>query len=228
MKKFLDRLPGIITAKPAGRKRQGADTHHIIAMLLESILQQHVVAMRYHSWSSAKEKEYVVHPYRLAHVQGGLYLIAYVPGYKEVRTFAVERIRSATRSDKSFEPIAEFDADPFTHSLGAYRGTRTRIKLVFHPQVAAYIKERTWHASQGIRDRADGSVAMTIDVSDDYALRSWILSFGRLVRVASPPALASWVLEELDGAREQYVSGEFSLIADDRQPGLPFGRLGEG
>ena len=228
MKKFLDRLPGIVTAKPAGRKKQGADTHRIIAMLLESILHQHVVTMRYHSWSSAKEKEYVVHPYRLAHVQGGLYLIAYVPGYKEVRTFAVERIRSATRSDKSFEPIAEFDADPFTHSLGAYRGARTRITLVFHPRVAAYIKERTWHASQRIRDRADGSVAMTIEVSDDYALRSWILSFGRLVRVTSPPALASWVLEELDGAREQYVSGEFSLIADDRQPGLPFGRLGEG
>ena len=64
---------------------------------------------------------------------------------------------------------------------------------------------------------------MTMEVSDDYALRSWILSFGRLVRVASPASLAEWVLEELDGAREQYASGEFSRIVDvDRQPPPPF------
>ena len=98
MKKFVDRLPGVVTAKPAGAKRQGAKTHQVIATLLEAILHEHIVTMRYDSWSSAKEKEYVIHPYRLAHVQGGLYLVAYVPAYGELRTFAVERVRRATAS----------------------------------------------------------------------------------------------------------------------------------
>ena len=231
MKKFIDRLPGVVTAKPAGAKRQAANTHQIIATMLEAILHERVVTMRYHSWSSAKEKEYVIHPYRLAHVQGGLYLVAYVPAYGELRTFAVERVRRATGSQKSFEPLTALESDPFKHSLGAYRGAKSKVQLQFHPQIAAYIKERTWHSSQRLKDRVDGSVTMTMEVSDDYALRSWILSFGRLVRVASPASLAEWVLEELDAAREQYASGEFSRIVDvDRQPPLPFAleRLGEG
>ena len=231
MKKFVDRLPGIVTAKPAGTKKQGAGAQQVIATLLEAILHEHVVTMRYHSWSSAKEKEYLIHPYRLAHVQGGLYLVAFVPAYHEVRTFAVERVRRAARSQKSFTPLAEFESDPFKHSLGAYRGVSSKVQLHFHRRIAAYIKERSWHSSQRLKDRPDGSVVMTMDVSDDYALRSWILSFGRLVRVSSPASLADWVHDELDGAREQYLSGAFKHIVDEEhQPPLPFAfeRLGEG
>ena len=164
-------------------------------------------------------------------MQGGLYLVAFVPAYHEVRTFAVERVRRATRSQKSFTPLAEFESDPFKHSLGAYRGVSSKVQLHFHPRIAAYIKERSWHSSQRLKDRPDGSVMMTMEVSDDYALRSWILSFGRLVRVSSPASLADWVHDELDGAREQYLSGAFKHIVDeDHQPPLPFAfeRLGEG
>ena len=92
MKKFIDRLPGVVTAKPAGAKRQAANTHQIIATMLEAILHERVVTMRYHSWSSAKEKEYVIHPYRMAHVQGGLYLDAYVPGAAQLRLPVTDRL----------------------------------------------------------------------------------------------------------------------------------------
>jgi len=45
---------------------------------------------------------------------------------------------------------------------------------------------------------------MTLEVSDDYALRSWILGFGRFVRVLAPAHLVEWVRDELDQSREQY------------------------
>ena len=61
---------------------------------------------------------------------------------------------------------------------------------------------------------------MTLEVSDDYALRSWLLGFGRFVRVLAPGPLVDWIEEELDQARQQYAGGH---IADsDLQPGLPF------
>ena len=64
---------------------------------------------------------------------------------------------------------------------------------------------------------------MTLQVSDDYALRSWILGFGRFVRVMAPGPLVEWVEEELDQARQQYASASGVHIADsDLQPGLPF------
>ena len=70
---------------------------------------------------------------------------------------------------------------------------------------------------------SDGSVVMTMEVSDDYALRSWILGFGRLVRVVTPANLVDWVQEELDQAREQYESGDYARVMDtDVQLSLPY------
>ena len=74
-----------------------------------------------------------------------------------------------------------------------------------------------------MKDRSDGSVVMTLQVSDDYALRSWILGFGRFVRVMGPDHHVEWVEEELDQARQQYASGANVRVTDsDIQPGLPF------
>ena len=80
-----------------------------------------------------------------------------------------------------------------------------------------------WHASQQFKDRSDGSVVMTLEVCDDYALRNWILGFGRLVRVVAPPHLVDWIQEELDQARQQYESGDHARVTDsDVQPSLPY------
>jgi hypothetical protein len=73
-----------------------------------------------------------------------------------------------------------------------------------------------------VKDRADGSVVLTMDVCDDYTLRSWILSFGRGARVLAPAPLVEWVSEELAEA------GQLPAFVDDAQPPLPFAfaRLG--
>jgi hypothetical protein len=141
MKKFLDRLPGVVTAKPRGAKKHDATTHEVIAKLLEAILHQRVVVMRYYSQANRREKDYTVHPHRLVHAQGGLYLWAFVPAFGELRTFAVERIKRASLQEQTFTPIAELDADPFKHSMGAYRGAgaaTSRIQIRFHPRLAPY------------------------------------------------------------------------------------------
>jgi proteasome accessory factor B len=222
MKKFLDKLPRAISAKQEHAKRQGAQTYEITARLLEAILGQRVISMQYHSLGSRREKLYIAHPSRLIHAQGGLYLIAFVPEYAEVRTFAVERVKKVSVQQETFEPVAELDADPFRNSIGVHRGGPTcKVRLRFHPQIAVLVRERTWHASQQFKDRADGSVDMTLDVTDDYALRNWILGFGRFVKVLAPAPLVAWIEEELDAARQQY--GPDGVAVDsDVQPPLPF------
>jgi proteasome accessory factor B len=161
------------------------------------------------------------------HAQGGLYLWGFVPAYGELRTFAVERIRRVTVAEATFAPLAELDGvDPFEHSLGAYRAAgaaTSRIQIRFHPRLAAYVKERSWHPSQRLKDRADGSVVMSMEVCDDYTLRSWILSFGRGAQVLAPPALVQWISEELAQAGGQYgEGGRQAAFAEDAQPSLPF------
>lgn len=223
MKKFLDRLPRTIKAKAGSTKRASSTTYAITSQLLDATIHHRVVSMRYHSFSSRRDKDYLVHPHRLVYAQGGLYLIAFVPAYSELRTFAVERIKRLSPQEKTFTPVPELEPEPFKDSLGVYRGPTTRVKLRFDREIAERVKERTWHPSQQLRDRPDGALVMTLEVCDDYALRSWILGFGRFVRVLSPAHLAEWALEELDQAREQYVSGGLTRAIDsDLQPTLPF------
>jgi WYL domain len=69
----------------------------------------------------------------------------------------------------------------------------------------------------------DGSLVMTMDVCDDYTLRSWILSFGRAARVLAPAQLVEWISEELEQAGRQYDAGALLPSFDDgAQPLLPF------
>jgi predicted DNA-binding transcriptional regulator YafY len=47
---------------------------------------------------------------------------------------------------------------------------------------------------------------MTLDVSNDWALRSWLLGFGGAVRVIRPAALATAIAQECRRTVAQYES----------------------
>jgi predicted DNA-binding transcriptional regulator YafY len=49
---------------------------------------------------------------------------------------------------------------------------------------------------------------MTLDVSNDWALRSWLLGFGSRVRVLKPASLASTLREEFTRGAEMYNEGK--------------------
>lgn len=221
MRQFLDRLPLVIQAKaepgtqalmddpstPATASRQSAPRSARVAQLLDATLNHRRAVMRYHSFSSDREKEYQIDPYRLVFAQGGFYVIAYVSEYRELRTFAVERIQALSIMEERFEPI-DLPADAFANSLGVNQGTPERIEILFEPRIARYVRDRVWHASQQIEAAADGTLTMTLNVCNDFALRSWILGFGPLARVVSPPELVRQIQEEADKTRLQYAAVE--------------------
>jgi predicted DNA-binding transcriptional regulator YafY len=221
MRQFLDRLPLVIQAKadpgsqaivddpstPATASRQSAPRSARLAQLVDATLNHRRAIMRYHSFSSDREKEYRVEPYRLVFAQGGFYLIAYVPEYNALRTFAVDRIQSLSLTEERFDPV-DLPADAFENSLGVNQGSPERVEIVFESRIARHIKERVWHSSQHIEERADGKLTMTLNVCNDFALRSWILGFGPLARVISPAELVRQIQDEADRTRLQYAAVE--------------------
>jgi hypothetical protein len=124
MRTFLDRLPLVIQAKPDPGAQSASARPKEIAQLLDATLQHRRVVMRYHSFSSEREKAYTVEPSRLVFAQGALYLMAYVPEYSQVRTFAVDRIKSLSLTEERFEPV-ESDEAVFAHSLGVHHRSRS-------------------------------------------------------------------------------------------------------
>jgi predicted DNA-binding transcriptional regulator YafY len=206
MRQFLDRLPSVLVAKPGPRARGGASSPEIVARLLEATLHFRVTTMRYHSVSSGRIKDYLVHPYRLAFAQGSLYLLAYVPEYKAVRTFAVDRIASASLEKQTFTVIHAVGDDVFANSLGVNTGPPERVEIEFDARVAPYVRARVWHPSQEIEDGRDGGVSVTLNVCHDWGLRSWILSWGPFARVVSPARLAKEIHADLEAAGRRYVA----------------------
>jgi predicted DNA-binding transcriptional regulator YafY len=206
MRAFLDRLPAVLNVKATPLKtREDARFRKHIAALLTAVLEHRQVKMQYHSASSRQTKEYVVEPYRLAYAQGGMYLLAQVPKYHQLRTFAVERIKSLAVTAETFDAPEGATAEPFPNSLGVHTGPPERVEIEFLPQAAVHVRERSWHPSQQIREKSDSSIRMTLNVCNDWALRSWILSFGPLARVIAPSSLADTILEQLEEAREAYA-----------------------
>ena len=77
---------------------------------MEAIGEEVKVRMQYYSVHSQQKKTYTIHPYRLMYFRGGLYLFAFVEEYKQIRTFAIERIeshredpRAPSRSRRTFQ-----------------------------------------------------------------------------------------------------------------------------
>ena len=205
MRQFLDRLPSVLAAKPGPRARGAAASPDAVARLLEATLHFRVTTMTYDSVSSKRVKEYVVHPYRLAFAQGGLYLLGYVPEYKSVRTFAIDRISSVTLEKQTFTPKQDIGDDVFANSLGVNTGPAQRVEIEFSADVAAYVRARVWHASQDVREDGDGGVRVTMDVCHDWALRSWILSWGPFAKVVAPASLARTIRGDLEAAGTRYT-----------------------
>ena len=206
MRQFLDRLPLVFQAKGTSRAAQPgaakAEREHI-ARLLDATLHHRRATMKYFSMSSGREKEYGIEPYRLIYSPGGMYLLAFVPEYKELRTFSVDRIRGISLHEERFTPTEIPDA-AFAHSLGINEGPPEHIEIAFEPRIAPYVRERQWHPSQKNADRKDGGIVLSLEVCNDWALRGWILSFGPLARVIAPAALAKQIKDEIDRTAERY------------------------
>jgi predicted DNA-binding transcriptional regulator YafY len=203
MKQFLDRMPLVMQAKAEPGAQAAAPRTKEVAQLVEATMQQRRVTMRYHSFSSNREKTYVFEPYRLLFGQGGLYVIGMVPEYGGLRTFAVDRVAQVSLTEERFEPL-ELPDDAFAHSLGVNQGTPEKIDVLFAAKIARYVRERVWHPSQELVELPDGSLRLTLHVVNDWAWKSWILGFGALATVTAPDSLAADITTELRAALENY------------------------
>ncbi len=173
--------------------------HHreTIDQLSQAITHRRTVQMRYFSAGRNATNRREVDPYRLRYVDGGLYLIAYCHWRKDVRMFAVERIKSLTLTDHPYQMPLHFDIDAYVEdALVVMRGQRIMVELKFDKATAAWAKDRIWHPSQQTTKLKNGQLLIKLQVADTRELLGWILSFGSGVQVLKPDHLQKAVKEE--------------------------------
>ncbi len=157
--------------------------------------------------ANGSTSEYVLHPYTLATYKQGLYLFALDVEVGQVKTYALERFTELKRSRERFEyPVGWNPHAHLAHAFGIISGPPEEVCVAFSAAVAGYLRERTWHPSQGFSLMPDGRTRLRMRVADTVELRQWILSFGRDAEVLSPAGLVAHVAGTLRAAAAQYGS----------------------
>jgi len=169
-----------------------------IDTISQAIDKRRTAQMRYYSASRDQTSRREVDPYFLRYAAGGLYLIGHCHLRKEVRMFAVERVRSITLTDHPYQMPLDFKVDEYVQdALGIMRsGRRIEVELLFSKKAAAWVKDKSWHPSQENSLLKDGRLKLALKVADNEELVGWILSFGSQVQVVRPEALRQKVKDE--------------------------------
>ncbi len=151
----------------------------------------------------ATVRPYLIEPSLQTHA---LYLMGFDEERGAVRTFKIERIRSAALTARTFEPP---DAAATTTSLRAAWDIiadqeLVEVRLRFAPRVASRVREATWHPTQTVAVETDGALAWTATVSGTIEIRLWILSWGDDVEILAPSSLRDDVAATLRRAATRY------------------------
>jgi predicted DNA-binding transcriptional regulator YafY len=138
-----------------------------------------------------------------------VYLIGFDEPANAMRTYKVERIRSATLTQDRYEIPDDFDPDRWlANSWGIWSSDSTppeRVRLRFDASVAHRVREAVWHRSQKLTELDDGGVELAVTVAGIIEIRPWILSWGDGVEVLEPPSLREAVAVAVRNAAARYA-----------------------
>lgn len=171
----------------------------VLATVAEAWVSQRRLRIAYRSLPAEKAAERVIEPYYIEPAAPGhaSYVIGYCHLKNGVRTFKIERIESAEMTSEHYTIPADFDANEFFGSSwgivveGEAKTVRLRIR---EPEIMRIMEETIWHPSQMLEKQKDGSMIMTLKVTDTVDLFSWILGWGEKVEVLEPEELRKEVM----------------------------------
>jgi proteasome accessory factor B len=169
-----------------------------------ALLNQNILKFEYKSRKGNRAFPFEVHPYSLLFYKGEFYILCLVPG-KGMRHFALEGVKKAERMKERFEIPEDFSISEFLKvPFGMFHEKPISVKVIFDKELTDYIKRRTWHPSQKIKELKDGRILLTMTASGKEEIKAWILSFGPKAMVLSPKHFREEIRAEISQALAVY------------------------
>ena len=202
---FLRGLDQAVSVRTAGFKDYSR-SREVLDVLTRSVRHKITTNINHRTVGFSKGIEREVDPFRLWYVNNGIYLVGRDHRSDEIRAFAVERISWARATNRRFEIPDDFDFEKLTETaFNLIWGEPREVKIRFSREQAPYIQERTWHPSQRIERRPDGSIDLTLCVGNLWEIKRWLIGWGADARVLAPENLRKEIREEcsrlLQGSR---------------------------
>src|SRR5688572_28989209 len=196
-------LEDAISFRSAGASVADIELFEIVS---KGVLRSVELEFEYRKLNSAGYEQRRVRPYHLGCLENQWYLFAEDLQRRQLRTFALPRMRKVRLTTKGFRRPADFSiAQVLSGSFGVHSaGKKQRIQIRFGPFSARLVAERKWHESQRVREEADGSIILELELGGLQEIERWILSWGKHARVLAPKELATRIREEAIAIAKHY------------------------
>lgn len=171
-------------------KKDYSGYREILNQVNKACSERRRIEMVYYTFSRDEETRRGLDPYRIWYYDGALYVVGYCHLRRQVRVFALDRIRLVNVTDQTFEPPADFSMEKFTaDSFGIFQDELVQVKVRFTGEAARWVLDRKWHSSQIIEDQSNGRVIASYRVAGTSEIKRWILGFGSQAEVLEPERL---------------------------------------
>ncbi|MBZ0310332.1 MAG: YafY family transcriptional regulator [Anaerolineae bacterium] len=163
----------------------------LLAKLRSAIIAHQSVQFTYYARATEEHSVRTVNPYGLTHFDKAWYLVAHCHLRNDIRRFRLDRISQLTILDKRFTRPAHFqlhqprdDDRPLT------------VRVLFSPEVQRWVLEAPSFFQVNTQERPEG-LLVTLQVREERELVSWLLQWGRHVKVLEPESLKKLLIEEV-------------------------------
>jgi len=163
----------------------------IFDSLAKATARQQQLEITYRKPGQKQPEKRLIDPYHLANINGEWFLFAYDHLRQDIRTFVPTRVLAARPTGHRFSPNKKFSLEKRLQGSFAVHsgGGDFQVVLRFDPDVADYIREKKWHASQRIRELKNGGVELSMRLSSLEEVQRWVLTWGGKAVVVSPAEL---------------------------------------
>lgn len=157
-------------------------------------------------------KEMTVNPYAMTWQDDYYYLIANHTKYDNLIHLRIDRIRDVEITDvpaRSFSQVSEytdfFDVADYTNKLfGMYSGEIQKIELYCSNSIAEQVFDR-FGEDVLIRGKDGEGFILRVQAALSDALVTWIINYGRNIKVISPESLKEMVVGRAKAVLENYT-----------------------
>lgn len=199
-------LDSSISFRSTGRSISDIEVFESIS---RAVLRSEETEFRYRKLRSSGFEQRRVRPYHLGCVESQWYLFALDLDRRQLRTFALPRIRDPRNSGVRFKRPADFSISKFLDSsFGVFRGDGNNlIRIHFDSFAGQLIRERIWHPSQKIKELRNDEIELRLQLGSLEEIERWVLSWGEHAIVLAPSPLVE---------RMREIAGALSRVYPDR------------
>lgn len=195
---YLDTMEKTIHIGQRPYKR-GGESRDTFTVINDALNKRRYVEIRYHTMSRNRTDTRVIAPYSIWFYDGSFYVIAFCTLRNAIRLFALDRISHMAIQEGTFTVPEDYNPEDFMKSsFGVFKGRVQTVRILFSKEAAGYIREKTWHETQVLTGREDGSLLFEAQVEGTDEIRFWIMSWGSHARVLEPASLKREIREEAE------------------------------